>query len=338
MAAGDKVIDLTTVKYYVSAILSDGRLVHLENVAENIAWEDNESELSVRLNLTLRDIEFEGSRLSKILSLCSIVYLHAEWNGGNRTEIFRGTIWEWEHSRIDGDPIIVTGYDMLYYLQKTTDSAYWAKGKTTEEICSDVLANWEIPLGGYTGPEYTHEKTLYKNKTIASMLTETLEEARKKTGVKSVIRASEGDCYILERGSNEDIWNFEAGKNLVSIKDKYSMVNLVTRVVIVGKDDKKGRPKVEATLDGATEYGILQTVKTVGSTSLDDAKDEAQELLDEKGSPERKTTITAPDVPTVRKGDLIHISADSMNGYFYVLGVAHNATAATMQMEVEPYE
>lgn len=49
-------VDLSKISYYLIAVLSDGRQVHLENVAENIAWEENEKELAVRLNLTIRDI------------------------------------------------------------------------------------------------------------------------------------------------------------------------------------------------------------------------------------------------------------------------------------------
>lgn len=333
-----KTFDPTTVRYYVTGILSDGRQIHLENVAENIAWEENESELSTRLNLTLRDIEFEGNRLSKQLSLCTIVYLYATWSGGSKTEIFRGTIWEWENSRVNSDAIVITCYDLLYYLQKSSDSMYWAKGKKTEEICKSILSEWDVPLGGYSGPDYTHEKTLYKSKTISAMLTETLETARKKKGVKCVIRADRGKCYIVAQGSNTDIWNFTTDKNITSLSDKYSMTDLVTRVVLVGKDDKQGRPKVEATVDGKVEYGILQTVKSIGSSSLKDAKDEANELIDEKGKPKRTITLTTPDIPFTRKGDLIHIEADTMKGYFYIKGISHNGTAATMQMEVEPYE
>ena len=332
----EKSIDLTTVRYYVTAVLSDGRLMHLENVAENIAWEDNKSELAVRLNLTLRDIEFEKSRLSKQLKLCTVVYLYAKWEGQTKKkELFRGTIWEWEHSDTDGDDIVVTCYDLLYYLQKSSSSMYWAKGKSTEKICTDILNEWNVPFGGYSGPSYTHEKTLYKSKTISAMLLDTLDTARKKTGTKGIIRAEKGVCYIVKQGLNDDIWSFDASKNLTSISDKFSMTELVTRVVIYGKDDDEGRPKVEATIDGDTSYGILQSVKSIGSTELSDAKTEAQELIDEKGKPKRTITLNSPDLPFLRKGDMIHVNADRLKGYFYVLGVSHNATAATMQMEVE---
>lgn len=339
MADSTKTVDLAQIQYFVTAVLADGRMMQLENVAENIAWEDNENELAVRLNLTLRDIPFEGKRLSKLLSLCTVVYLYAKWGDKKKKqEIFRGTIWEWEHSEIKDDSIVITCYDLLYYLQKSSDSKYYAKGKKTKEICSDILKSWSVELSKYTGPTHTHAKTLFKNKTISKMLTETLDEAKKKTGVQCVIRAEKGKCQILARGSNEDIWSFSASTNLTTSSDKYSMTDLVTRVVIVGKDDKKGRPKVEATVNGKTEYGILQQVKSKGSTSLSDAKKEAKELIDEKGKPKRTITLVSPDLPSVKKGDLIYAKADRLKGYFYIKGVSHNATAMSMQMEVEPYE
>lgn len=329
-------INLAGIKYYVTAMLSDGTQLQLENVVENLAWEENENEISVRLNLTLRDIPYEKTRLAAMLPLCTAIYVYySTAEEGKRIEVFRGTVWEWEHSDTHNDAIVLTCYDMLYYLQKSTDSKYYAKGKTTKAICEDILTSWNVPVGAFTGPSFTHEKTLYKSKTISAMLEEALEEAKKKTGKKGVIRANEGKCDIVTQGENADVWGFNASTNLVEVQDKYSMVNLVTRIIITGKDDKEGRPKVEATLDGKTEYGILQQYKSMGSAKLEDAKKEAQEVLDEKGKPERTITLQAPDAPWVRKGDKINVTTDTLKGDFYVLGISHNATSGTMQMEVE---
>ena len=67
-------IDLSAITYQVVAVLSDGSKLNLETVAENIAWEENENELSMRLNLTLRDVELDtGGRLSSKLALCTVV-------------------------------------------------------------------------------------------------------------------------------------------------------------------------------------------------------------------------------------------------------------------------
>ena len=60
--------------------------------------------------------------------------------------------------------------------------------------------------------------------------------------------------------------------------------------------------------------------------------------MDEKGKPTRTITLQAPDLPAIRKGDLVYITLDRMTGYFCIKGISHNATTMTMRMEVEPYE
>lgn len=337
MAKENTSYSLMSNKYYVTAVLSDGRLLHLENVAENIAWEENKNEIAVRLNLTIRDIEFENTRVSKLLKLCTVVYLYAKWDGeSKKKEIFRGAIWEWEHSQTNSDAVIITCYDMLYYLQKSNDNKYFSAGKQSSEICKSILSDWSVPVSEYSGPSISHKKIAYKNKSISAMLTETLDEVKKKTGKKGIIQAVEGKCRIISRGTNKTIWSFTASSNVASVSDKYSMVNMVTRIVITGKEDDDERTKVEATVEGDTQYGVFQQLKSLGSLSVAEAKQEAQETINEKGKPQRTTTIVTPDIPTVRKGDMIYVKNDNLKGYFYVEGVSHNATSGSMQMEVEP--
>lgn len=331
----DTPIDLSRISYSVTALLSDGSQVALENVSENIAWEENEKELSCRLNLTIRDVDYGQGQLASTLALCTVVYLYADWGEGKK-EIFRGTVWEWDHSQIKNDAIIITVYDLLYYLKKSKDNKYYAQGTRTQTILEDIFASWEIPVGSIDYPSVTHQKTVYKSKTVASMIQDTLKDALRLSGVEGIVRADKGKVYVSIIGVNTTIYKFTADSNLIQTSDKYSMNNLVTRVVIVGKEDDEGRPKVESTLEGKTEYGILQEIQSIGSGTIDEARQSAKEKIREKGIPERKITLQAPDFPAIRKGDVIYVSADNLEGYFFVCGISHNATTMTMQMEVKP--
>ena len=50
---------------------------------------------------------------------------------------------------------------------------------------------------------------------------------------------------------------------------------------------------------------MFQTIITHSkSDKLDDAKKEAKEILEEKGSPKVTSKLIAPDIPCVRKGDI----------------------------------
>lgn len=330
-------VDLSKIKYNVVAVLSGGGQVNLENVAENIAWEENEKELAVRLNITIRDVKNGGGRIAQQLALCTALVLYYDTGSGPQ-EAFRGTIWEWGHSQVNDDEIIITAYDMLFYLQKSEDYKYYEAGKSTKAIIGDILGSWSVPMGDYSGPSVTHEKVVYKSQAVSSMLTAALDEAVKKTGKKGIIRAKQGKCEIVKQGTNSEIWTFAATTNLLMASDKYSMTDLVTRVKIFGKEDKDGtkRPPVVAVENGATNYGTLQKVLMVGSSTVDEAKAEAASILSDKGKPKRTLTLRSPDMPCIRKGDRIRAILDNIDGYFFVLSVSHNATTMQMQMEVEP--
>ncbi len=115
-----------------------------------------------------------------------------------------------------------------------------------------------------------------------------------------------------------------------------STAELVTRVRVIGKADDEGQSSVEATLNGLTKYGIRQRIYTRGSDeSLDDAKTAAQEILDDKGSPDEQITLSAPDVPYIRKGDLVYVMAGVSDNYYYVNGIRHDCETSSMTMELE---
>ena len=331
-----KELDISNIDYKVVAVLSSGTKLILSNVATNIAWEENDSELAVRLNLTVRDVKTGGKRLYEKLALCTQIFLYyradKKWE-----EAFRGTIWEVASSKVKDDEIVITAYDLLYYLQKSEDYGFYEAGKTTQSLVSSILGEWNVKMGKYSGPSITHEKEVLKVKKISKLITELLDKAKDKTGTKYVVRARKGKCDIIKYGTNKDVWIFQADTNLLSASDKYSMVDLITKVVVLGKEDKDGtkRPPVEATETGETKYGTLQKVILVGSSDLDKAKEEAKTTIKEYGKPKRTITCIAPDCPFIRRGDKVKIITDGINDSFYVKTISHNATNRQMQMECE---
>ncbi|MEG2262330.1 MAG: hypothetical protein RSC06_03355 [Clostridia bacterium] len=327
-------IDLNHVAYRLVAALSDGSTIDLTNACEQIGWEENSGELSSRINITLRDVAYQGAWLKAKIALCTKLYLYADIGQGF-TEVWRGTVWEWESSGIPRDPVTLTGYDMLYPLQKSSDNFYFAKGKDSRAIIDTICKKWKVMIGRYEGPTEKHGKLLYKNKRISDSLKAVLEDAEDKGAKKCVIRSHSGKMDVLPYGYNADVFRFSADENVVKVRDRYSTTDLVTRVVIVGKSDGKGRPKVAATINGKTQYGILQTIQTMSGGSLADAKKQANKLLKESGQPKRTLSIQSADVPLVRKGDQIYLECGSISDFFIVLGVSHDVTGMTMSMEVE---
>ena len=131
---------------------------------------------------------------------------------------------------------------------------------------------------------------------------------------------------------NQEIYRF-TGENTISTSDKLSINNLVTRVKIIGKADDEGRTSVDAVIDGNLDYGILQEIiRRDSNKDIGKANAEAKALLKSRGQPEESILVNSPDLPFLRRGDAVEMSAGNLSGIFHVLGVSHNATQKQMTM------
>ena len=110
---------------------------------------------------------------------------------------------------------------------------------------------------------------------------------------------------------------------------------MVTRVKIIGQADDDGRSSTEAVIDGQTKYGIRQKVITQGKDdTLDNAKKDAQDELDNNGQIIETITLNSPDIPFIHKGDLVHCTLGTISGWYNVVGISHDAEAGTMSMSL----
>lgn len=208
-------------------------------------------------------------------------------------------------------------------------------GKKTKSILTAIFKSWGITISKYTGPNVAHKKILLKNKKLGDIIREVLDEAKKKGGGAAIVRSTESKVQVIAKGSNTDIYHF-SGDVSSQVSHKISIANLVTRVKIVSSGKSDEAAKVEATVNGKTQYGVFQTIITHSkSDKLDDAKKEAKEILEEKGSPKVTSKLIAPDIPCVRKGDIIHAKVGSLNGYYLINSIQHNAKNGQMTMDVK---
>ena len=117
-----------------------------------------------------------------------------------------------------------------------------------------------------------------------------------------------------------------------------SKSGMVTKVVIRGPQDKKGKTSVKAVIKGKTsKYGTLQDeVSKSKDTSMKEVRKEAKEIISEKGKPFITRKVEdAVDNPNINRGDKVHIVSGNMNGNYYVLSIEHDAVKRTMNLEVK---
>ncbi len=325
-------VDIATVLYDVELITETGARYVLNEALLTLEWEEQISELAQRANITLANIQAGSSRLSALCKINCIIQIFAKWNGGARKLMLDGTIWEWQYTSATEKELAITVYDNLIRLQQSKDIKYFSKGMQTPDLISAICSDWGVESDYQWDQKLTHEKKTFSAVPISDMIVGLLEEVRKKTAKKYVMLFKDGKLTIAGFGSNSEIYLFDE-TNSIQTLNKLTANNLVTRVKVIGKEDKKGRSSVDAVVDGDTKYGVLQEiVRRDSNKKMKDAMDEANALIKERGTPQELIQTQVPDLPFLRKGDKIEMAAGNLMGFFFVESVVHVATDRRMTL------
>lgn len=307
------------------------------NAVTDLGFEENQKELAARISFSLADEETGQGFSSALLEAGNLVSILAG-AGEKKEEAARGFIVEWNPSySSSGRKLTCQAYNELYNLQTSYEDYFFPAGTSTKQVITQIASEWGIPLAAqYSGPDVAHEKMIYKNKTIASVILELLDDAHKKGGPKSVLRCMEGYIHVLPYGSNPIVYALDGTMGL-SINRSVSTKSLVTRVKVVGQSDEEGRRPVEAVVDGLTQYGIRQKIYSrEKDASAEEAQKAAQAILDEEGTIKDEIKISHPEVPFIHKGDLVYLlNYECPEGYYYVESVTHDLDTGQMNLTVE---
>ena len=329
-------IDLSKIAYRLTVMDSGGKQYNIKEFVTGLGWEENKNEISVRTSFTAKNDKTSAGRLSELIKPGCLIGIFASDGGKQDREVARGTVQEWNpQEQSSSNTLKCVAYDSLYDLQRSQDNKFYSAGTGTKSIMTGAFDEWGIPTKGYSGPNVSHEKMKYSSSYVSDMLLDVLDDAYKKGGGKFIIRAAEGYADVVERGTNTDVYVFRVD-NTKSISQSISTASLVTRVKVLGQADDDGNSPVEATVDGLTKYGIRQRIYTRGKDeSLDEAKTAAQKIIDEDGVIDEEITVQAPDVPFIRKGDLVYVMIGSAQNYYYVVGIRHDCDNYSMTMDLE---
>jgi len=324
-------ISLTDAAYYGIILGDTGNPRDISQYISSLSWEEAKGELSMKATFTARDAETQWGHVSEFVTLGSL-FIIAVTIGGETREVFRGKVESWNPSTsFSNETLRATCYDDLFPIQKSQDNYIVKKNTSASKAIKKLFKAWELPIGLYEGPTIKLPKMIFQARYIADIATDMLNKAYDKGDEKCFMRAADGVIDILPYMDTYDIYFFN-GDNSIQIDERRSTENIVTRVKIM---DEKGEKK-KATVDGLTEYGIRQVIKNLEQDQkLKDAKAEAEQIIDTKGKVERSITLQTPDIPFLRKGDLIYCDIRGSVGYYDVAGVSHNADSRTMTMDIE---
>lgn len=307
---------------YTVYVVSGSTKYNVTNAVMSLDRAEPKGQIAQRVTLHLANVKVGDTLLSNLLKARDRVFVHAN-DGAKNDEVFRGFLWtRVRQDSLSEKELQYVCYDNLIYFQESEDSLYFSSGKSTKDIVSSICSKWGIKLQ-YSYDSITHSKMPLKG-YLSSIFTEDILDLVKKRKNKKYVILSEKDTMVVKPvGANETIYRFVSGKNITRSASGWTMDGIITKVVIVGKADKNDREPIQATVSANTsEYGTLQRIQSKSdNTSLSDAKLEAKNTVDEHGKPKWEYEITAPDVPWIRKGDKIYVSAGEIEGYRIVTEV-----------------
>ena len=273
------------------------------------------SQIAQRVKLELANFLVEGTHLSSVLKARDRLFVYAN-DGTESKEVFRGYIWERAYKSTGNERILkITAYDNLIYFQESEDSLYFTAGQSTQDIMSSICSKWGVQLN-YSYSSNTHEKLPLRGKLYDIFTADLLDPVKKRTGEKYVILSDQDTMYVKPVGANTSTYKLLAGSNVVGAASGWTMEGIITKIVILGKVGEDDREPVEAIVSGDTDtYGTLQKIQNRDeNTSLEDAKKEAQNTIDEEGKPKWEYEVTATDIPWIRKGDKVYVDAGDIVG------------------------
>lgn len=309
---------------YTTYIVDGQTKYNITPAVISLDFSDQKKQMAQSVNINLMNAQAGGQWLASLLKVRQRVYIYAD-DGARNEEVFRGYIWSCGYkSGLEDRQIALKCYDNLIYFQESEEAVYFSAGKTTKSVMSTLCGNWGVKLE-YSYSSITHSKLALRGNLADIFTADILDLVKDRTGKKYVIRSSKDTMQVLQEGSNSKIYAFKAGENAISTTSECTMSGMVTKVKILGKaDDESDREPVEAIVSGHTgTYGTLQkTISRSENTALADAKQEAQSIINEDGTPKWEYQLKAPDIPWIRKGDMVYVNAGNIyNSYLIATSV-----------------
>ncbi|MBQ3434941.1 MAG: hypothetical protein IJG24_07860 [Selenomonadaceae bacterium] len=327
-------IDLSKVEYRVVVVASDGTQYDVTDICSALGWSEGEKELAAKITCKLACVEVNGALVTDVVTLNTPIIVYAS-DGGGFQEMIRGNVTKLGLTESNGEfTLDIEAADEAQALRHTQEDYFFSPDSSSTSIIEKILTDHGVPHTIQI-TDAKHEKKVYRGKYLSDMIADVLKDLKEKGGGTYFLRAREGTIEILPRGTNEQIYHFDIDYNTVRVNDSFDSSDTVTKVKIVGKERTEGKQRIDGIVEGRTELGTRQVIyPRDDKTTLEEAETAAKKILEENGV-KRKTTLEAPDVPFLRKGDRIRLRSSVGEGYFFVKSISHSVPQQTMRAELD---
>lgn len=324
-----------------TAFIVDGETTYdITPIMTSIESSDQDTEMAQKYVINVMNVQINGVWSTSVFVAGQRVFIYCD-DGETKDEVFRGYLWEKKYkSSNEVRDFSLICYDDLIYFQTSEDYQYFSSGKSSEDVLGAICEDWGVQLE-YNYESITHDKLVLKGTLSNIFMSDILDVVQARTAKRYVIRMEKDVVKINTVGENTKIYQFNSRENVIQTQSTQTMDDMITKIVIFGKQGEGERAPVEATVeDNVDKYGTIQKVFGRNeSSSLEDAKKEAENMVNLKKWPFWEYEVEAPDIPWIRKGDVVYINAgDIYQMYLIVRSVSRSISqqsAARMTLTLD---
>ena|SRR5215471_1167602 len=307
-----------------------------------LSWEEQAGELATRITAQFPDsLLDDGTRLADLIQLGTNIAVMAAMGTQPFQEVARGIVEEVSPNDGKGGTFEVVAYDPIKATLDSKINKFYEWGHTAKDVVSDVLGEWKVEVGelhpyldvAFPGPKVYHQQT------IADILHDCVNSAMdlSATNDRLVIRSTEGRISISLTGNNQPVYWLRQDKqqDISSVREHLSITDLVTKIVVTGKNLLPEEPGVVGILDSSEQtFGITRQdmIALNKHITIEEAEKQARDMLNQRGQPRHDRSLEAPDVPMLRKYDYVRVTAGTMDDVFSVESVTHSEADRKMSL------
>lgn len=284
-------------------VIKDTKGYDMSNLVESVVWSGRRGSAARSVKVVLLDDDGYGHDRSGID--CEQGHQCAFY--WNEEELFRGIIMSHSYSR---KKLTVTAYDAGIYLANNKDTFSYTN-KTASQIFQDCMSRLQMDVGTVADTKYVIPELPKPKTSFFDVICDALSLTYKATGQRFYPLAMQGKISLLERKKETLQWVIEPGANLSDFTYSKSIENIKTRIRLLSEKGQVLAEKVNDTLEEA--IGTFQEVDSAKDTlNAAQLKELVDSMLEEKGAPVQKFSVTTLGIPDVYSGKCVYIKVPEL--------------------------
>ncbi|AOY76688.1 XkdQ/YqbQ family protein [Clostridium formicaceticum] len=328
---------MTIDNYTIFLIKNNPQSLNITQLCASLTWRDSLDTLGMQFSFDVaRNKEDRYMTNWDLVEIGDKLILT-----NNNIEVFRGIITDLGIERYKKT---ITAFDYAFYLNQSKIIIQFKKITATDAI-KQLCSKFNVPVGNITSIS-TQITKIYKDKTVAEIIKDILDQATNETGTKYRLEMREGKLYIEKYEDLIVIPIFKPASNIApfnalnaigSINKTESIQAMRNSIQITSGDEQSTR--VVATVEDAAniaKYGLLQDVESIDDKNISQAKNIAENKLKDSNKVHEDISLELLGDDKVRSGRILEINNETfgLSGRYLVKECTHTYNNRIHKMSI----